>query len=231
MEQYGWVRWGDAKSSQMSLSNGTRQGALLSPILWSVYADPMLSRLRHLGLGAKICGLFAGAVLFADDVLLIAPSRNSMQRMIVELERFALECNITFSTDVLPSKSKSKCIYVVGDKKNVEKPALLFLCSRELPWVEQAEHLGCTITAKGDMEQDASIKRAKFISSSSEIREIFKFAAPAEIIKAMKIYCNSFHGSCLWDLQGEKAKQVYSAWDMAVKLIWGCPPWTRTYLL
>ena len=36
MEQYAWVRWGEAKSSIMAISNGTRQGAILSPIFWAV---------------------------------------------------------------------------------------------------------------------------------------------------------------------------------------------------
>ena len=31
MEQYGWVKWGDSKSRQMAIYNGTRQGAILSP--------------------------------------------------------------------------------------------------------------------------------------------------------------------------------------------------------
>ena len=35
----------------------------------------------------------------------------------------------------------------------------------------------------------------------------------------------------LWNLGGEKASQVYSAWDTAVKLTWSCPRWTRTFLL
>ena len=35
----------------------------------------------------------------------------------------------------------------------------------------------------------------------------------------------------LWDLSGEKALQVYTAWDTCVKLTWGCPRWTRTFLL
>ena len=47
----------------------------------------------------------------------------------------------------------------------------------------------------------------------------------------MKIYSNSFYGSCLWDLGGEKAKQVYTAWNTSVKLVWGCPQWTRTFFL
>ena len=36
------AEWGDAKSSMMAISNGTRQGAILSPIFWAVYADLML---------------------------------------------------------------------------------------------------------------------------------------------------------------------------------------------
>ena len=156
---------------------------------------------------------------------------NSMQRMLQELERFAAETNMTFSTDTNPAKSKSKCIYVTGNRRNVVNPAPLVLCGRDLPWVDQADHLGSTLTSRGDMDQDAVIKRAKFISSSCEIREMFKFAAPLEIIKALKIYSSSFYGSSLWDLGGDKAKQVFSAWDTAVKLIWNCPQWTRSYIL
>ena len=87
------------------------------------------------------------------------------------------------------------------------------------------------LTEKGDMEHDAAVKRAKFINSSVEIREVFKFAAPAEVIKSLKIHSNSFYGSCLWDLGGDKAKQVYTAWSTSVKLAWGCPQQTRTYIL
>ena len=191
----------------------------------------MLLHLRRLGLGAHVAGIFMGAVCYADDVLLIAPSRNAMQRMLLELEKFALESNITFSTDPTPAESKSKCLYVVGNKRNVQKPAPLTLCGRELPWVDQADHLGNTLTVQGDMEQDAAIKRAQFVSSSVQIREAFKFAAPAEVIKAMKIYSNSYYGSSLWNLTGQKAGQVNSAWNQSIKLIWGCPIWTRTYFV
>ena len=166
MEQYGWVRWGDSRSSQMSISNGTRQGAILSPLFWAVYADPLLRRLRDLGLGAHIAGLFVGAVCYCDDVLLIAPTRSAMQRMLLEME-----------------------------------------------------------------DQDSVVMRAKFIQSAVETKEVFKWAAPAEILKAMKIYCNSFYGSSLWELEGEKAMQVYRAWSTAVKHVWGCPQWTRSFLM
>ena len=80
-----------------------------------------------------------GAVCYADDVLLIAPTRNAMQRMLLELEEFASQSNIALSTDPVPAKSKGKCLYVVGNKTNLEKPAALTLCGRELPWVNRAD--------------------------------------------------------------------------------------------
>ena len=67
-----------------------------------------------------------------------------MQRMLVEMEAFADESNIVFSTNTIPSKSKSKCIHVVGKKRNLVKPAPLMLCGRELAYVAQADHLGNT---------------------------------------------------------------------------------------
>ena len=81
-----------------------------------------------------------GAVCYADAVLLIAPTRSAMQRILLEIESFAEESNVTFSTDPLPTKSKTKCIYVVGSKRNLPKPAPLILCGREVPFVKQADH-------------------------------------------------------------------------------------------
>ena len=106
------MRWGYGRSSQFGTSNGSRRGAILSPIFWSVYAFPPLQRLRVLCLGAHVAGLFMGAVSYADDMLLITPTRTAMQRILLELEIFAQEANVTFSTDPVHTKSKTKCIYM-----------------------------------------------------------------------------------------------------------------------
>ena len=130
-----------------------------------------------------------------------------------------------------PSKSKSKCIYMVGSKKNMVRPAPLLLPGRELPWVSTATHLGHELHESGNMEHDTKIKRAEFIDKSVEVRGVFNFASPVEILKALKIYCSSFYGSMLWDLAGDGASQVFNAWTTAVKLSWDCPRDTRTYLV
>ena len=76
------------------------------------------------------------------------------------------------------------------------------------------------LTEQGDMDQDTLIKRAKFIQESVKTRELFKFAAPSEVVKALKVYNSSFYGSSLWNLNGDKTRQVYTAWNTAVKLAW-----------
>ena len=60
---------------------------------------------------------------------------------------------------------------------------------------------------------------------------MFEWAAPAEVLTALKTYCSDLYGSILWNLGGEKASLVFSAGDTAVKLAWSCPRWTKTFLL
>ena len=81
-QQTAWVRWGNAKSSCFGITNGTRQGSVLSPAFFAVYIDDLLQRLRHLGVGCYIGDKFLGAAGFADDIVLIAPSRGAMEIML-----------------------------------------------------------------------------------------------------------------------------------------------------
>ena len=104
--------------------------------------DELLQELRSLGVGCYVADMYFGAVRFCDDILLLAPTRDGMQMMPKTCESFALRNNLQFSTDPNPAKSKSKCIFMIGKKKNLPKPAPLILSGKELPWVATATHLG-----------------------------------------------------------------------------------------
>ena len=211
--QYAWVKWGGARSSIFSILNGTRQGSILSPALFAVYVDDLLQELRTLGVGCHVAGIFYGAVGFCDDILLLAPSRDAMQLMLTTCEKFAERNNLQFSTDPNPAKSKSKCIFVTGLRKDLEKPAPLILNGKDLPWVASATHLGHELHESGTMEHDTHVKRAEFISKSTDIRETFSFASPVEVLRAVKVFAGDFYGANLWNLGGALAEQVFNAWN------------------
>ena len=81
------------------------------------------------------------------------------------------------------------------------------------------------------MDFDAKCKRAAFIESSTDIREMFSFAYPAQVLSSVSVYSAHFYGSMLWDLTSESAGQVFRSWNTCVKLAWDVPRWTHNYLV
>ena len=229
-KQYAWVRWGNARSEIFPIVNGTRQGSVLSPALFSIYMDEILEILRDLGVGCYVGEIFMGAMGYADDLVLLAPTRTGMQMMLQACEEFGTRNNLQFSTDPDARKSKTKCVYMCG-KKKVAKPAPLRLYGRDLPFVRTATHLGNELCEDGSMDMDTKVKTAAFITRSLEIREQFSFAHPMEVLRAVKLYCCDHYGSMLWDLQGDLATKYYNSWKTCVKLAWGVSRATHSYFL
>ena len=230
-KQYACVRWGGTRSSSFDITNGTRQGSVLSPAAFGVYFDDLLKSLRKLGFGCHIAGKFFGAALFADDLILMSPTRSGMQEMLSHCEKYGTEHNIVFSTDPNPIKSKSKCLYMNGKKNNVTYPAPVKLYGKPLPFVHDAVHLGNYLCEDVKTEHDAHLKRITFIDKSTSIREMFGFADPTNILQAIQLYAGSAYGSTQWDLYGEKAGQYYRTWNTAVKLTWQVPRECHTYIV
>ena len=63
--------------TQFAVSNGVKQGAVQSPVLFCIYLDGLFTKLKKSGFGCYIGNIFSGALGYADDVTLIAPSLQS----------------------------------------------------------------------------------------------------------------------------------------------------------
>ena len=68
------IRWQSSFSQPFGVSNGVQQSGVLSPILFTVYIDDLLLDLHQLGVGCFWKHHFVGAVYYANDVALLAPS-------------------------------------------------------------------------------------------------------------------------------------------------------------
>ena len=153
-EQTACVKLAGKQSKSFRITNGTRQGSVLSPLLFSIYLDDLLKDLRTHGLGCHIGGLWYGALGYADDLILLAPNREVLQKMIKVCETYAAEHNLIFSTDPVPAKSKTKCLLFCGKSPRPKYPDPLKLNGKDLPWVETAEHLGHTLHQDTSMDRD-----------------------------------------------------------------------------
>ena len=136
-EQSCDVTWNGKSSYKFGVKNGVRQGAVSSPILFGLYIDKLIKLLRQSKLGCTIGKFYLGIFVYADDIILLCPSRSGLQAMINICEKFASESNLKFSTNINPQKSKTKCIYFSKKKQELSK---INLNGDLLPWVESAKH-------------------------------------------------------------------------------------------
>ena len=77
-----------------SVVNGVKQGGVISPILFCLYMDELLARLRDAGFGCYVSCWFVGALAYADDLVLLAPSATAMRRLLSVCDSFAFEYNM-----------------------------------------------------------------------------------------------------------------------------------------
>ena len=80
---------------------------MLSPVLYCVYIDDLLLLLSKAGVGCYIGQHFVGALAYADDLVIIAPTASALRRLLVLCENYAREYCISFNA------LKSKCLAVV----------------------------------------------------------------------------------------------------------------------
>ena len=229
--QYCDVRWNGSYSHRFPVSNGVRQGAVSSPLFFSIYVDKLIKSLRESGIGCEIGGVYLGISVYADDIFLLSSSRAGLQSMVKICEQFAAAHNLKFSTNPDAVKSKTKCMIFSRRAKDLANVAPIMLNGTPLPWVPQMKHLGNTLQCDNSMDHDLNIKRAKFIGKMHSLGQEFHFCSPDVLMKIYNIYCCSFYGSSLYDLFSTSLERLYKSWNIAARFTFKVSNRTHRYLI
>jgi len=90
----------------VSLLCGARQCGVLSPLLFAIFVDSIVDRVKATGLGCYLNSVCVSILLYADDIVLFAPSVTALQCLLEVYER---ELD---NIDMLINAKKSYCIRI-----------------------------------------------------------------------------------------------------------------------
>ena len=217
-------------SDFFTINNGVKQGAVLSTVLYCVYTNDLYHELRRSNIGCSVGQNYAGIVGYADDIFLLSPSLDGLQKMLRVCEMYAEKHNLKFSTDINPTKSKTKCMAFCSKERNLPK---LTLCGNDLPWVGSGKHLGVKIVNKpaNIIGQDIKEKRAQYIQRNNELAQEFSYANCVTKANINRIYNSHFTGSVLWNLASKEANMVYNTWSVSIRKMFRLDRTTHRYLI
>ena len=64
------------------MTNGVKQGGDISHTLFCVYMDGLLNELQQSGVGCHMGKVFAGAFVYADDIILLSPGAQALNSLL-----------------------------------------------------------------------------------------------------------------------------------------------------
>ena len=103
------VIFGSYKSEWFDQDFGVKQGCIISPTLFSILMKDLSDMLKKENIGVSFSSKIINALMYADDVALIAESESDLRKMLKISHDFTCKWNLKFN------HSKSK-VLVVGQR-------------------------------------------------------------------------------------------------------------------
>ena len=137
---FSTVKWGTSFSREFPVPLGVKQGGINSPDFFACYFDGLTRLLRDGKRGCHIGALFLASILFADDIVLLSPTRSGLQRMIEDCSSYCNRYGLSFNA------KKSKIMVFSKQAVDYSKIQSLTISGNSIEFVEQIRYLGTTIT-------------------------------------------------------------------------------------
>lgn len=212
------VKWHDVISSSFTVSNGVRQGGVLSPYLYNVFIDDLSVLLNNSFTGCVINNTFINHLFYADDSVLLAPSPTALQKLINICETYA------YNNDILYNAKKTQCMCIKPrDLKKLYVPDV-FLNNNALTWTKKQKYLGVYITDDRCDRDDLSRElRALYARGNLILR---KFSKCNNDVKRhlFKMYFSNLYCNQLWSNYGvEDVRKVKVAYNNIFRFLMKIP--------
>ena len=218
--QQARVSWNGIFSDTFRVLNGVKQGGIISPVLFCIYFDVLLTRLSEANTGCHLGQWFVGALAYADDIVILAPTANAARRMLDTCDVFASEYCVQFNA------SKSKCIHFHTGKssRSTQVNTEFSIGGNKIENVSSWKHLGHIISSDCDDSKDI---QSRCRTLSGQINNVVCSFSTLDSITKNRLfasYCSSFYGCELWDLSNKELEKFCITWRKGARRIWTLPP-------
>ena len=174
------VRWDCEYSTWFHVKAGVRQGGVLSPSFYCMYVDELVDILRSLKIGCHIKRVFMAALLYADDMALLAPSLKGLQQLLNACSEF---CN---DWDICLNAKKSKLLYFGKSCNNLYQPKLN---NSPLDWVDTWNYLGLKLVSGKKFGSTAADRIKKYYKCANAIFRIEGRSDDLTMLRLIEAHC------------------------------------------
>ena len=216
------TRWKGCVSDEFKTSNGIRQGGVISPVLFCIYIDELLLRLESKGHGCWIGQQFYGALGYADDLTLLAPTISGLSSMIEECEKFGNEYNVKYNPD------KTMCMHF---SKKSNDNLVVKMNGKRLSWVKNIKYLGNYLDCDMSEKTDVRMKRSDLVYRVNHTTSTLGKCHKSVIVNIFNTKCCHFYGAQSWNFCDPNIKQFETMWNRCVRRILDLPLLTHRILL
>ena len=172
------------------MQNGVKQGGVLSATLFCIYVDELISRLEHLGISCYIGNEYYGNISYADDLKLLCPSINGLQK-----NAWYMWC---FSKEYFVKYNASKTVAICYGKSGGKPRRSLRLDGECIRWETSVKYLGNIHCSSMTNCDDIKYKKRIYVSSVNKLNCQFSFASSSIRAKLLQAYCSAGYGSQNW---------------------------------
>ena len=145
--------------------------------------------------------IFVGALAYADDLTLLAPSPSALRKLLAICEKSGSDLSLKFNPD------ETQCIRFSRERLGGHGIAFQF-CGKHIRCVEYVSNLGHIISY--DLQNDLDIQGCKcdFIRQANGVLSRFCSCTPEVLTQLLNSYCMSFYGCALWNLSNRSIKAL-----------------------
>ena len=214
------VKWGSSISDPFDIPTGTKQGGILSPDFFALYMHDLIVQLQDSGFGCYIIMMCLACIFFADDIVLLSPSRHGLQKLLDICVNYCQKFCLNFNA------KKSK-VMIIGKQTGVPTFSPLFLNDTPLEFVAEYRYLGVILRSGKRLTFSATSTIRSFLRAANSI--LYGRVKPDKTILMKILYAQCVpiitYAGAVKEFNAQEMYRCHVAVNNAIRRIYSFATW------